>query len=188
MDSASLRGTETRYDLQMLVALVLVSIIVQAGSGTLRFDAPAEWSGRQPTSGMRVAEFTLPRSAGDGEDAELIVYFFGGSGGSVEANIDRWVAQMQQPDGTASKNAARRADRAVNGLKVTTIDVAGIYVAEVRPGATERHNKPDYRLRAAVVSTPKGPYFIKVVGPAKTMTRWNTQIDAFLGSLRFDPV
>ena len=172
----------------MLVCLLLLSLVVQAGSGTLRFDAPAEWSGRQPTSGMRVAEFTLPRSAGDGEDAELIVYFFGGSGGSVEANIDRWVAQMQQPDGTASKSAARRADRTVNGLKVTTIDVAGTYVAEVRPGATERHNKPGYRMRAAVVSTPKGPYFIKAVGPAKTMARWNAEIDAFLGSLRFEPV
>jgi len=27
-------------------------------------------------------------------------------------------------------------------LKVTTIDVSGTYVAEVRPGATERHNQP----------------------------------------------
>ena len=48
----------------------------------------------------RVADVDL--AAGDAQDAELVVYYFGGSGGTVEANIDRWVAQMKQPDGRPS--------------------------------------------------------------------------------------
>ena len=170
----------------MILLLLLSSVLAQTSSGALRFDAPAGWSSRAASSGMRVAEFVLPRDAADGDDGELIVYFFGGTGGSVDANIERWIAQMQQPDGTPSKNAARRGERTVNGLKVTTIDVNGTYIAEVRPGSTERHNKPGYRLRAAVVMTPKGPYFIKAVAPTKTMARWDSSIEAFLRSLRFE--
>ncbi len=41
-------------------------------------------------------------------------------------------------------------------------------------------------MRAAVVTTPKGPYFVKAVGPAKTMTRWKDALDAFMNSVRVD--
>ncbi len=108
------------------------------------------------------------RAAGDTEDAELIVYFFGPGRGRVDANIDRWVGQMEQPDGGA-EGKARRDAQTVNGLKVTMVDVSGTYIAEMRPGAAEHFNKPGFRLRAAVVETPRGPYYIKMTGPAK---RW----------------
>ena len=170
----------------MILLLVLSAVFAQASAGTLRFAAPPEWSARQPASAMRVAEFSLPKAAGDAEDAELVVYFFGGSGGSVDANIDRWIGQMQQPDGRPSKEVARRTERTVNGLPVTVVDVSGTYVAEMRPGSTERHNKPGFRMRAAVVTTPKGPYFIKAAGPAKTMGRWSAAMDAFVDSVRFE--
>jgi hypothetical protein len=133
---------------------------------------------------MRIAEFVVPRTAGDSEDAEAIVYFFGGSGGTVEANIDRWIGQMQQPDGSASKDKARRDTQTINGLKVTTVDVAGTYVAEVRPGATERYNKPEFRLRAAVIETPRGSYYIKMTGPAKTMAAADADFKKFLASMK----
>lgn len=156
-------------------------------AGRLTFAAPPAWKPRPAASTMRVAEFVVPKAAGDPEDAETIVYFFGGSGGTVDANIDRWIGQMQQPDGSASKDKARRDTRTVNGLKVTTVDVGGRYVAEVRPGATERHNKPDFRLRAAVIETPRGPYYIKMTGPAKTMAAADADFARFVASVRFAP-
>jgi hypothetical protein len=70
-----------------------------------------------------------------------------------------------------------------SGLKVSLVDVSGTYVAEVKPGATERFNKPGYRLRAAVVETPRGPYFIKLTGPAATVARWEDSFRAFIASL-----
>jgi hypothetical protein len=63
-----------------------------------------------------------------------------------------------------------RTTATVNGLQLTILDVSGTYVAEVRPGATERHNKPGFRMRATVVETPKGPYFIKLTGPPRRST------------------
>jgi hypothetical protein len=163
-----------------LTLLLLLAPWPQGGS--LAFEAPAEWKARPPASTMRVAEFVVPKSAADAEDAELIVYFFGGGGGSVEANMQRWVGQFQQPNG---RDVSSRTTFSVGTLKVTSVDVSGTYVAEVRPGAAERHNKPGFRMRAAVIETPKGPYFIKLTGPANTVKQASNAFDQFIKSLRF---
>jgi len=175
---------------RMLSLLLVLTPLTFPGApfqGSLHFTSPDGWTARPAASTMRVAEFVLPKATGDPEDGELIVYFFGGTGGSVEANIERWIGQMQQPDGRGSSEAARRSERTVNGLSVALLDVSGTYIAEVRPGSTDRHSKPGFRMRAAVVTTPRGPFFIKAVGPAKTMRRWNDAFDAFTDSLRFQP-
>ena len=136
---------------------------------------------------MRVAEFVIPRVEGDNEDGELIVYFFGAGAGTVDANIDRWIGQIQQPDGSSTKDAARRSTQTVNGLTITMVDASGTYVAEMRPGATEHFNKPGFRLRAAVVDTPRGPYYVKMTGPARTIGAADAALTAFLASLRYVP-
>jgi len=81
-------------------------VAVSAQTATLHFTAPKDWIVKPSSSAMRVAQYALPRAAGDTEDGELIVYFFGGQGGSVQANLDRWVGQMEQPDGRSSKAVA----------------------------------------------------------------------------------
>jgi hypothetical protein len=151
----------------------------------LTFTTPDGWRQTSSATAMRVAEFTLPRAPGDAEDATLVVYYFGGQGGSVDANIQRWVAQIQQADGKPSSSAAKKQSRTVNGLPVTLVDVSGTYVAEMAPGAAERHNKPHFRLRAGVIETPKGPYFIKLTGPEKTVTKWDRSYDQFVSSIKF---
>ena len=157
-----------------------------ANPGTLAFTTPPGWKVRAPSSSMRIAEFVLPGQDGASEPAELVVYYFGGTGGSVEANVQRWISQFAQTDGRASSEVARREARTINALKVALVDVSGTYTAEVRPGATEHFNKPGFRMRAAVVDTPKGPYFVKLVGPASTVTRWDGAFAAFLDSIRFE--
>jgi hypothetical protein len=164
------------------IAALLLSI---ASAATLTFSAPTSWKPVTTSSSMRVAQFAIPRAAGDPADAELVLYYFGGSGGSVEANIERWLGQMQQPDGKPSSAVAKRESRTVNTLKVTLVDVSGTYVAEMTPGAKERHNSPNFRLRAAVIETPNGPYFIKLTGPAKTVAGADKTFEQFLASLKY---
>jgi hypothetical protein len=131
---------------------------------------------------MRVAQYRLLKASGDTEDASVVLYYFGqGQGGSTAANIERWVGQMKQEDGSASKDKAKEESLEANGLKIATVDISGTYVAETTPGSGTFQNKPGYRLRAAVIETPKGPYFVKLVGPEKTVTLWN---DSFLSYLR----
>jgi hypothetical protein len=160
----------------------MLLIVVAAA---LTFTTPQGWQEGKPASSMRVAELTLPRAAGDAEDAQLVVYHFGGQGGSVQANINRWVGQMEQPDGKPSVSVARSVSRRVNGLDVTLVDVRGTYIAEVAPGAAERNHKPQFRLRAGVVQTTNGPYYIKLTGPEKTVAKWDQAFEQFVGSLKF---
>ena len=160
----------------------MLTVLLAAG---LTFTAPQGWQQGKPGSSMRVAEFTLPRVQGDAEDAQLVLYFFGGQGGSVDANIERWVGQIQQPDGKPSSAVAKKITRTVNGLAVTLVDVSGTYVAETAPGSGARNNKPNYRLRAGVVETPNGPYFIKLTGPAKTVATMDRAFEQFVSSLKF---
>jgi hypothetical protein len=159
-------------------------LLLAALAAGLTFTAPDGWRPGPPASSMRIAELTLPRAPGDSEDAQLIVYYFGGSGGSVDANINRWVAQMHQADGRPSSAVAKKETRRVNGLSVSLVDVTGTYVAETSPGSASHHNKPGFRLRAGVVETPKGPYFIKLTGPEKTVARWDAAFGQFIASLK----
>lgn len=153
---------------------------------SLKFTAPAGWIGQKPSSSMRVAEFTLPKVSGDPEDASLVLYFFGGQGGSAQANIDRWIGQMEQAGGRSSRDLAKRETMAINGLSISVVDVPGTYVAEMSPGSSDHFNKPGFRLRAAIIETPGGPYFVKLTGPAKTVAQWDSSFTAFLKSLRYE--
>lgn len=164
---------------------IFLSLTLHAAG--LSFTAPSGWKPVTTSSSMRVAQYALPRAAGDAQDAELVVYYFGGTGGSVDANIERWVGQMQQPDGRPSSAVMKRQSRTVNGLKVTLVDVPGTYVAEMTPGSPQRHNSPNFHLRAAVIETSNGPYFIKLTGPAKTVAASEKAFESFLASVKFVP-
>jgi hypothetical protein len=168
-----------------LPAALIVSAITLVAAAALKFDAPAGWVSKPPASSMRVVEYTLPKMAPDTEDAGLAVYYFGGQGGTVQANLDRWVGQMTQPDGRASKDVAKTTTlQTTGGLKVTLLDVSGTYVAEMSPGATDRFNKPGYRLRAAVIEAADGPYYVKLTGPAATVAKWDKEFIAFVKSAK----
>jgi len=157
-----------------------------APSGDLHFKAQDGWVVEQPSSKMRAAQYKLPKAEGDSEDASLVLYYFGPSqGGPPQANIDRWIAQIQQADGSSSKDKAKTDMMTVNGLKITTVDVTGTYTAEMAPGSGTTHNDTNYRLRAAVIETPKGNYFLKLVGPAKTVGRWEQSYTDYLKSFEF---
>ena len=45
--------------------------------------------------------------------------------------------------------------------------------------------KTGYRMKAAVVETPAGAYFVKLTGPDKTVTRWDASFAAFLKSFSY---
>ena len=165
-----------------LIALPMATALI----GALKFDAPAGWVSKPPASSMRVAEFTLPKATGDTEDATLGIFYFGGQGGSIDANLDRWIGQMAQPDGRPSKPLAKTTKFTSRGLAITLVDLTGTYVAEVSPGSSERFNQPGFRLRAAVVETKEGPYFVKLTGPEKTVARWDESFMTFLKSLRIE--
>ena len=155
-------------------------------AGELRSKVPEGWTTEKPSSDMRVAQYKLPKAEGDSEDALLVLYYFGqGQGGSPQANIDRWINQIKQPDGQPTKDRAKTETITVNGLHVDTVDVAGNYSGGMSPDSAPANSKSIYRLRAAVIDTPKGSYFVKLTGPEKTVNHWDQAYTDYLKSFEF---
>lgn len=146
----------------------------------LTFAAQPGWREEPPSSSMRRAQYVLPGADGAAE-ATLVVYYFGaGGGGGIEANVTRWAGQFEQPDGSDSLDALERVDGTLHDLDVTYVSLSGTYVAETSPGSGEHVNEDDWSLRAAILDAPEGAYYLKLVGPAATVARWESSWTAFL--------
>jgi hypothetical protein len=158
---------------------LLLGILGTAAS--LTYDAPKEWTSASAGSSMRLAQWRV------GEQSEVVIFYFGpGQGGSTEANVERWIGQFEQPDGSSTKDRAKKSETKAGDLKVTRVDITGTYVAPVRPGATELRNEPDTRMISAVVEGPGGPWFIRFLGPRKEVSDGEALFDGFLSSLRLE--
>ena len=87
------------------LTMLMPAALAAAGlaQGSLQFEPPEGWIEEAAAAPMRVAQFTLPKAERDAEDAVLVVFYFGGEGGDLEANLERWVSHMEQPDGRPSE-------------------------------------------------------------------------------------
>jgi len=135
----------------------------------ITWTAPASWrvGGERP---MRVTSYAIGPS---GKEADCAVFYFGpGQGGAVDANLERWIGQFGQPDGSESRKAAKIDHHTIAGLKVTTIDLSGVYLASMGgPMSGKSEPQPGYRLLGAIVEAPEGPVFFKLTGPEATVVK-----------------
>jgi hypothetical protein len=151
-----------------LIALIAASPLAAESASGLTWTPPATWKATGPGP-MRAATYTIPAASGDSEGGECVVYYFGaGQGGGVEANIDRWVKQFQAPNGGPADELAKRADKTVNGIAVTTLDLTGTYLFKPFPMAPKATPKPGYRMLAGIAQGSDAPVFFKLTAPKKT--------------------
>jgi hypothetical protein len=145
---------------------------IDLAEGKILLTAPESWVRKPPRVRFIDHEFAVPASKGDKDDGRVTVM---GAGGTVEANIDRWIAQFSQPDGSETKNLAPEADRkkTIAGVEVQFVDLTGTYKdmpAPFAPNGSATMRK-DYRMLAAIIVAPKlGNYFIKFYGPHQTVS------------------
>lgn len=156
----------------------------RVGLGPFSLVAPKGWTAKPVTSNMRAADFALP-AAKPGDDAELIVYFFGDHGaGSVDDNLDRWLGQFEQADGKKSRDVAKIEKTKFAGQDATYVSVAGHFQAQAMPGATQAIDTPNAALLAAIIDSPAGPYYFKLVGARPTVDAQAAAFRAMLESLK----
>ena len=140
----------------------------------LSFELPAGWISEIPSSSMRIAQATIPS---DSEPGQLTAFFFGpGGGGGVEANLQRWSSQVVLDPG---EDEARETFEE-NGLRTTWVDLSGTLKASAI-GSFPTTDRPGYRMFAAVIEGPGGPWFFRAVGPKATL---EAEREAFLGMLK----
>jgi hypothetical protein len=145
--------------------------------GPFTMNAPAGWTEKAVTSSMRVAQFTLP--AKPGAEAELVIYYFGADGaGSVQDNLDRWVGQFTQPDGKPKIETVKLA-----GQDATIVSISGHFSAQAMAG-NAAVDKDDQALLGAIVASPSGPYYFKLVGAKPTVAANEAKFRDMLKSIK----
>jgi hypothetical protein len=149
----------------------------------LQSRAPADWKEAETSGQFRAYQFQVPRADGDKADADVIVFFFGtGSGGSVAQNIPRWKGQFNPPEGKTIDDVSKLERFKVGDVDVAYFDVTGTYKFKARPFDPNAREelRPDYRMIMVYFGTKKGPYFIRFIGPAKTVTQHKKGFDEWV--------
>ncbi len=151
-------------------------------AGGLSFEVPAAWKSSPPTSPMRRAEIKVDPVEPDKTAAELVVFAFPGGAGTVEANIKRWQNQFKD----ASGNPPEVTSKTVEGknVKATRVETAGHYYPTRFPGQPPQSDQPNFRLLGAIVQSGDTGYFLKMVGPDKTMIAARPDFDQLIASIR----
>ncbi len=144
-----------------------------AAGKPLQFTAPVTWKAEPPASSLRVAQYRIPRAAGDPQDGLVVVSTFPEMRGMTQMNIERWIEQFGQPDGQPSRERANVTTITVNGMPATVLRITGTY---------EGH--PGWAMCAADIEAPDGPWFVKMTGPEKTIQENDAAFEAFVKSAR----
>jgi hypothetical protein len=111
------------------------------------------------------------------------VFAFPGGAGSVDANLERWRKLFKDKDG----NPPEIQSKTVKGknVDVTRAETAGHYYP-AQFGAAREPDRPDARLLGAIVVGDDVSFFIRMVGPDKTMTKLRPDFDALLATITLE--
>lgn len=142
----------------------------------LVLNLPKDWEASDTVSSMRLATYFVPPVEGDKEKGELAISTFGGDGGGVAANLERWVGQF---DAEGREVAIKKGMVGENAYHIATI--SGTYQKSVGPPIL-RKTQPakGYTMLGVIVQVKgKGVYFLKLTGPSATV---NAQADALRAS------
>lgn len=144
---------------------------------TIELTAPAEWQAR-PKRPMTEQVFALPKAEGDPEDGDVAVSNLA-QHMPLDSNVLRWCGQFGL-DEAACKEKAKRTKLEGTKFPTTLVDISGTYKggSMMAPAGPPKEN---FRMLAAEIRTPRKPWFIKLVGPEKTVARWE---DAFTRYVR----
>lgn len=134
--------------------------------GKLTLTVPEAWEFQEPTNRLRLGSFDIPSAEGDEVETELTIFAFGGQGGGVDANVQRWISQFRE-EGRKQKIARGESPQG----KYVIVDVAGTYNMPIGPPfAMQSRPVPNARMVGAIIDMKdEGYYFLKMAGPRKTV-------------------
>ncbi|MCF6286216.1 MAG: hypothetical protein L3K26_13660 [Candidatus Hydrogenedentes bacterium] len=136
---------------------------------SITWTAPTGWeaTGELP---MRVVTYEIG-------DVECYITSLSGDAGGVDANINRWVGQMGQPQLDAAALAALPRIL-VLGKEAPMIDVSGSFTGM---SGVERK---DYKLLGTVAQMGDQTVFVKLIGPGAEVTAQKENFVAFCASIK----
>lgn len=150
-------------------------------AGGIKFEAPASWKSSPPTSQMRRAQLRVEPIEGDDYPAEMIVFAFPGGAGSVEDNIKRWQNLFKDEDGNPPKIETTKVKG--KNVEVTRAETHGEY-HPAQFGGPPQPVRKGARLLGAIITADGTGYFIRMVGPDKTMKKLEAEFDEMLKTIK----
>jgi peptide-methionine (R)-S-oxide reductase len=134
-------------------------------AGEIRLRVPETWKISKPDSQLRVAQLNIPSKTRGEEDAELVVYHFGGPTGGIKANIERWVGQFHE----RGRDVDLFRGNCEQGEYILA-DISGTWKKPVGPPiAGKTVDKPNSRVMGLILLVGREDatkyYFVKLSGP-----------------------
>ena len=146
--------------------------------GNLQGVVPDAWMRENPSNSMRLAQFNISDKF---KRCELIV--FSGIGGSVDANLNRWLGQFLDSDKKRMTDYSTVRNEKIHELEITFAYTAGIYLKSGMGNRGPTVEKPNYGLLAAIVRAKNETYYFKCTGPKKTLDNYINSFETFIRSL-----
>lgn len=150
---------------------------VSVAEGAFKLTAPKGWKREQPRSNIIEHEFALPGEKKEQEPGRVTIM---AAGGSIEANVERWLGQFSN----RKEEKVEPKEIEVAGQQVLLVDISGTFRDQRGPFAPAVE-RPDHRMLAAIVATKEhGNVFVKLTGPADTIEHQAKAFQEFVESLR----
>ncbi len=146
----------------------------------MKFEAPKAWKSSTPSSAMRRAQLKAEPVEGDDYPAELVVFAIEGGGGTVEANLERWQKMFKDEDGKNPEIESKKVKG--KNVDVTRAETSGHYYPAQR-GPVKEPDRAGARLLGAIVMGDGVGYYIRMIGPDKTMKKLRDDFDAMLKTI-----
>lgn len=130
--------------------------------GPLLFDRPEGWNWVKPEGSFRVAQL---EKSGPNKTPLVMAFsrFPAGTGGTVQANIDRWIRQFSQ---TASPADVRPVSS--KSCPITLVKIRGSLKGGL-PGGSDKEI-PDAILLGAILEAEGEMIVVKTAGPASALS------------------
>lgn len=156
--------------------------VVELVQGRLSLPVPGQWPVVKPRNRIIKHEFSVPAAKGDTVPGRMTIM---SAGGSIEANIARWVGQFR----TAEDKALGEKDKSIQKIKigqleVHLVDLKGVFQDQPRGPFGPKVASPDYRMLAAIIPAQKGgTWFVKLYGPQQTIQKASKQFQAMIKNI-----
>jgi hypothetical protein len=153
-------------------------IVFKVADDQIEMKASGTWKKVTPKSNIVEVEFAIPKQGNDENDGRMTIM---SSGGTVEANIDRWKGQFKNTD----DDKVKVEKKTVNEMDVHVVDITGTFMDSMGGPAGPKTDRDNYRMLAAIVETKdNGLYFIKFYGPVETVTNNEPHFRSLIDSVK----
>ena len=126
-------------------------------------------------------------SADESRAAEIGRDILQGGGNAIDAAAAMYFAMavtLPSAAGLGASGACILQDEKskAGDVEVTSVDIAGTYLFKAKPFDPNEKptDKPDFRMVGVIFASKNGPYFMRLVGPAKTVEKHKKEFDGWL--------